>query len=100
MRTSAKIRSQSMTVIFRVWSSERRADSSKHLAKDWFELVRNVVVFVIDLLLSNLHLQVWVPLTVQESGRGGGSEGGKGENITPQHKHNLLFQSRWDRYCY
>ena len=33
----------------------------KHLAKDWVELVMNVVVFVIDLLLSNnLHLQVQV----------------------------------------
>ena len=49
----------------------------KHLAKDRVELVRDVVVFVVYNLLSNLHLQVWVRLKVQE-GRGGGGGGGGG----------------------
>ncbi len=34
----------------------------KHLAKEWVESVRDVVVLVIDLCFSNLHLQVGVGL--------------------------------------
>ena len=34
----------------------------KHLAKDGVELTGDVVVLVVDLLLSNLHLQEWVRL--------------------------------------
>ena len=51
----------------------------KHLAKDWVELVRDVVFFAIHFFLSNLHFQVWVRLKGQGSGRreetGSGEEG-------------------------
>lgn len=38
----------------------------KHLAKDGVELTWDVVVLVVDLLLSNLHLQEWVRLYEKE----------------------------------
>ena len=40
----------------------------KHLAKDRVELTGDVVVLVVDLLLSNLHLQEWVRLPGRKQG--------------------------------
>ena len=55
----------------------------KHLAKDRVELTGDVVLLVVDHLLSNLHLQEWIRLQGRKWGcEGAGGRGRADDGVT------------------